>query len=156
MSLAPPPIQTALDTGRGMHPVWVRWFVDLFKKIGGTDGLDSGHYTPTLTLGANLDAAEARRCYWTRLKDTVFVSGSITADTSRSAVVTQLGLTLPVAPGFLLPEQCAGAGGSSGTVGATQIAEVFGDVTNQRATLQWVSGGIGSQRVSFSFAYEVA
>lgn len=151
MSLPPPPIQAWRD----MPPVWQRWFVSIFGKMGGSQGLDSGYYTPTLTLGANLDAAEARRCYWLRLKNTVFVSGSLTADTSRSAVVTQLGLALPVAPRFTSAHQCAGTGGSSSVVGQTQIAEVSADVANQRAQLQWVAGGIGSQSLSFSFAYEV-
>lgn len=36
------------------------------------------------------------------------------------------------------------------------FAEVFADPANQRATLQCVAVGIGSERLSFSFAYEVA
>lgn len=156
MSLVPPPIRTPIDTGAGMNPVWIRWFVDLFKNVGGSQGLDSGFYTPTLTPGDNVQSAESARCYWMRLKNTIVVSGSVTADPIHAAAVTRVGLALPVAPAFVATTQCAGAGGSSGTVGATQVAEVFADVANQRATLQWVSGGIGSQRVSFSFAYEVA
>jgi hypothetical protein len=36
-TLTPPPIRTPIETpGGGMHPVWQRWFIDLFRRAGGT------------------------------------------------------------------------------------------------------------------------
>jgi len=36
-TLTPPPIRTPIEAANGtMHPVWQRWFIDLFKRAGGT------------------------------------------------------------------------------------------------------------------------
>lgn len=115
--------------------------------------LDAGTYTPTLTNVANVEASTAYQCQYMRVGLTVTVSGKVDIDPTLAATSTQLGISLPIASNIGAVEDCAGVAFASGI--ATQGASILGDVTNNRAQLQYISGDITNQAMYFAFSYQV-
>lgn len=113
----------------------------------------SGTYTPTLTNVANLDASTAYQCQYLRVGNTVTVSGRVDIDPTLPATTTQLGISLPVASNIGAVEDVAGVGSSPGI--AAQVMAILGDVTNDRAELNWKSSDTTNQATYFTFTYRV-
>lgn len=113
----------------------------------------SGTYTPTLTGVANLDASTAYQCQYLRVGNVVSVSGRVDLDPTLTATSTQLGITLPFSSNIVAVGDCAGTAFASGV--AAQGAAILGDVTNNRAQLQYVSSDVTNQAMYFSFLYKI-
>lgn len=114
--------------------------------------LAAGTYTPTLTNVANLDASTAYQCQYIRVGATVTVSGQVDVDPTAS-VVTQLGISLPIASAIGAPEDVGGVAFASGIAG--QGAAIRGDAANDRAEMVWIAADVTNQPMSFTFSYQV-
>ena len=114
----------------------------------------SGTYTPTLTNSANLTSSTALQCQYMRVGSVVTVSGGVTLTPTILATLTTLGISLPIASTISAAQQLGGAADSAAVASAS--AAIFGDNVNNRATLQMVSVGTGSETFYFSFTYLVA
>lgn len=112
--------------------------------------LVSGVYTPTLTNVANLDASTAFQCQYMRVGSVVTVSGKVAVDPT-AAVLTQLGISLPIASNIGAQEDCAGTAAASGIAGF--CAAILGDSTNDRAQLEFIAVDLTNQPLYFSFSY---
>ena len=112
----------------------------------------SGTYTPTLTGVANVAASTAAACQWLRVGSVVTVTGVLDLDPT-AAALTQLGISLPIASNLTALGQCAGVAVAPGIAG--QCAAVRGDVTNDRAQLEYVAVDLTNQPWAFSFSYQV-
>lgn len=110
-------------------------------------------YTPTLTNVANLAASTAYQCQYLRVGSVVIVSGKVDVDPTAPAVLTRLGLSLPVASNIGAAEDVGGTAFASAIAG--QGAAILGDAANNRAELSWISGDITNQPMFFSFAYRI-
>ena len=110
-------------------------------------------YTPSLTNVANLDGSTAYEAQYIRIGNNVMVSGRVDVDPTAPAASTQLGISLPVASDLATAQQCAGTAFAPAIAG--QGAAILGDVTNNRAQMQWVSGDITNQPMYFTFMYRV-
>lgn len=114
----------------------------------------SGVYTPTVTNGANVDSSTPGACQWSRVGNTVTVSGSITLDTTAAAATaTTFGLSLPVPSAFALAGQCGGTGVGFATT--YEPAAISADTANDRAQFDFQSQSTGSRALTFSFTYQV-
>lgn len=114
--------------------------------------LASGVYTPTLTNVANLDASTAYECQWLRVGNVVTVSGKFDADSTAGGAATQLGISLPVASDLGALEDL---GGTAVSGGSSQTGSITGDLTNNRARVDYVAADTTNRVMSFIFAYQV-
>ena len=116
--------------------------------------LDSGVYSPTAVNVANLDATPSlSECQYLRVGSTVTVSGIATVNPTAPATLTQLGIPLPIASNIGAAEDCAGVAFASGIAGLG--AAIIGDAANNRAEMDWISGDVTNQTMSFTFTYQV-
>jgi hypothetical protein len=116
--------------------------------------LISGTYTPTLTNGTNVSSSSSAVCQWLRVGNTVTVSGRISVTHPSGVTPTDIGVSFPVASAITLAIQCAGTAVSSDTV-STLAGEVYGDATNDRATILYTSASAGANALTFQFTYLV-
>lgn len=114
----------------------------------------SGTYTPTLFNTTNVAASTAYACQWLRVGNVVTVSGKVDIDPTLAGD-TVLGISLPIASNIGAAEDLAGAAQAPGA--AAQGAALLGDLTNDRATLQYVAiaAALGNLSYYFTFTYEV-
>lgn len=115
--------------------------------------LDWGAYTPTLTNTTNLDASTAYPCQWVKIGGIVIVSGRVDIDPAAASAATSLGISLPVASDFANSYECSGTANVFAIPG--QSGSITADTTNNRATLNVVSGTTGNQGMTFIFMYQV-
>jgi len=114
----------------------------------------SGVYTPTRSAEANLDAnVTMSEAQWSRVRNTVTVSGRFTANPTLAATATSFELTLPVASNIGAVEDAAGVAFCGSIV--SQGGEVIGVVANDTAKIQWISGDVTEQLWSYIFSYQV-
>lgn len=113
----------------------------------------SSVYTPTLTNVANLSASTAYECQYSRVGNTVTVSGRVDVDPTTTLTSTQLGISLPIASNFGATEDCAGVAYAPGI--AAQGAGILADATNDRAQMQWMAADVTNQAMYFTFTYQV-
>lgn len=113
----------------------------------------AGIYTPILTNVANISASTAYSCQFMQVGNTVTISGKVDVDPALTATSTQLGISLPLFSNLGAAGNCAGTAFASGIAG--QGAAILGDVTNNRAQMQWVAGDISNQPMYFSFTYRI-
>jgi hypothetical protein len=116
-----------------------------------TQTTSSGTYTPTVTDIANTTSNVARVCQYLRVGNTVTVSGFIDLTVTAGATSTIVEISLPIASNFSAVENCAGGG----TAGTATLTSVYGSVTNDKATVFFVSSGTGSTAVAFQFTYTI-
>lgn len=116
-----------------------------------SDVISSGTYTPTLFNTANLTASTAYECQYSRVKNTVTVSGKVDVDPTLVATITQLGISLPIASNLGATEDLSGTAFAPSIAG--QGAAILGDVANDRAIMQWVSTDLTNQSMFFVFEY---
>lgn len=112
----------------------------------------SGTYTPTLTSVTNVAASTAFQCQWMRVGNVVTVSGRVSVDPT-AAGATILGISLPLASNLGAIEDCAGVAFANAVAG--QGAAIWGDATNDRASMEWVAIDVTNQGMSFIFTYEI-
>lgn len=121
-------------------------------KLDGMTNVTSGTYTPTLTNVANLDSSVAYVMQWMRIGNTVTVGGKIDVNPTAAGLV-QLGISLPVASDFTGNFQCGGAAASPGVAG--QSAAITGDITNNRAEMQFIAVDLNNRAMYCTFTYTV-
>lgn len=114
--------------------------------------LASGVYTPTLFNVTNLDGSTAYESQWIRVGSVVTVSGKFDADSTAGGTATQLGMSLPVASDIGALEDL---GGTAVSGGSSQTGSISGDLTNNRARVDYISADTTNRVMSFIFAYQV-
>ncbi len=114
--------------------------------------LDASTYTPTLTHSVNVAASTAYVCQYLRVGAVVTVSGQVDIDPTVGGD-TQLGLSLPIASNLASATQCAGTAVAPAVAG--QCAAILGDVTNDRAIVQWQAVDTANRAFYFTFSYLV-
>ena len=110
-------------------------------------------WTPTLTNVANLDGSTAFECLYLQLGGIVVVAGRVSVDPTLPATQTTLGISLPVASNLGAVEDAAGVAFAGAIAG--QGAAIEADAANNRLSMQWISGDVTDQPMSFIAAYEV-
>lgn len=112
-----------------------------------------GVYTPTLTSVANVSASTPWICRWSRDANVVTVYGRLeVTPTSAASVVTQLGISLPIASN--LQDNTRDLGGLANTAFGVHGA-IVADTTNDRAQLGFQSTNTASNSFYFTFQYNV-
>ena len=117
--------------------------------------MESGVYTPTLTIVANVDGGglTAYQCQYLRGGNVVSVSGRLDINPTLAATLTQVGISFPIPSNIGTNEDCGGVAFTPTIAG--QGAAIFGDVTNNRAQLEFVAGAATSQPMYFDFQYRI-
>lgn len=122
-----------------------------------TQYIASGTYTPTITNGANVSASTARKSQWIRVGNVVTVSVTVTTTQTNVSAVTDIGVSLPIASNLAVTYDLSGTGfryDAAGGGGST--IRVIGDVTNDRASLTWISNtNANTSDLTATFTYEV-
>jgi len=117
-------------------------------------GLASGVYTPTLTNVTNITASTAFQCQYCRVGTVVTVSGKVDIDPTAATALTQLGISLPIASNFGAAEDCGGTAAAAAVAGYS--AGIYGDLTNDRASLDFTTAADAANRTwNFIFSYRV-
>jgi len=112
----------------------------------------TGTYTPTLTNVTNLDTSGASVCAYTKIGTVVTVSGRVDLDPTAAGAV-ELGISLPIASNFTDNKQCSGIAFCNTVAG--QGAAILSDLTNDRASLQFVAVDTSNRVMMFIFQYQV-
>jgi|SRR6185312_4549354 len=112
----------------------------------------TGTYTPTLTNVTNLDTSGANLCAYTRIGSVVTVSGRVDLDPTAAGAV-ELGISLPIASNFTDNKQCSGIAFCNTVAG--QGAAILSDLTNDRASLQFIAVDTSNRVMMFVFQYQV-
>lgn len=112
----------------------------------------AGTYTPTLTNTTNLSASTAYQCQYMRVGSVVTVSGKVDVDPTGAGSCV-LGVTLPVSSDIGAQEDVAGTAACP-AVSGTAVA-ILGDVTNNRATFEWIAVDTANRSLFFTFTYRV-
>lgn len=114
--------------------------------------ITSGTYAPALFNVANLDPTPTSfTAQYSRVGNTVTVSGKVLVNPTTTLTLTQLGISLPIASALTQQEQCSGTAAASGI--ASQSAAIRGDATNDRAEMTWIATDVTDQPMYFSFTY---
>lgn len=119
---------------------------------GDVPTLSSGSYTPTLVSGANVAALTANPCTYTRVGDVVSVSGRVDVQATAGAVLTVVGIPLPIASNFAAATDC---NGTTACAGILQAGAVEADIVNDRASLRFIAQDTTSRGMIFNFSYVV-
>jgi hypothetical protein len=111
-----------------------------------------GTYTPTVTPIANVSASTAYICMYTRIGDTVHVSGKVDVQPTAGATITSLELTLPIASDIGVVTDLSG---NAATIGVTQCGGMDGNVANNTASLRYLAGDTTNRGLFFNFTYRI-
>jgi hypothetical protein len=121
----------------------------------GVTTCSEGTYTPTLTNVLNVTSSSAKVCQYTRVGNTVTVSGQVDVTPTAGAASTTVGISLPVASALTSSEQCAGSACEGGS-GQYAPGAILADAANDRASLVFKSVGAGAAHAMlFTFTYRV-
>ena len=112
----------------------------------------TGRYTPVLTNTTNITASTAYECNYQWTSGGAIVSGKIDADPTIAGSCV-LGMSFPFASAITAAEQCAGTAFCPAIAG--QGAAILGDLTNDRATMQWIAVDVTNQPMYFSYFYRI-
>ncbi|GAA5075465.1 hypothetical protein [Lysobacter panacisoli] len=117
--------------------------------------ITSGTYTPTLTNGGNVATSTPFTCQYLRTGNTVTVSGKFDLTTTAAAgTQSTINVSLPIASNLANQNELAGtAAGFAGS--SVESCGVFGDSTNDRATVSFYATQTGSRSFFFQFTYRV-
>lgn len=111
-------------------------------------------YTPTITNVTNVSSSVAAQCQYSRVGNTVTVSGMVQIDPTSASVATEIGISLPIASNFTLFTHCSGSAAAKGSVSLS--GAILADTTNDRASLQFVNTtDTGNNFWHFHFSYTV-
>lgn len=145
------------DTGRisqcqaelGSSPSWT-----FISSPSSVSALLSGTYTPTLTNEANLNSSTAYICQYVRVGDVVTVSGKVDVDITSATILTQLGISLPIASDLANSQECSGVASVPGGVSPNSAA-ILGNTANNRARMEWNPSTAYVSAMYFQFMYLV-
>lgn len=113
----------------------------------------SGTYTPTLTNAANIDTSTSYEAQYIRVGNIVTVSGNVEIDATNDNTQTTLGISLPFSSDIGLVGDLAGTAYCD--VVAGMGSAVFGDVTNNRASLSYVTTETVNEDFFYTFTYQI-
>jgi len=113
----------------------------------------SGTYTPTLTNVTNVAASTARLCTWSRLGNSVTVSGQLDIDLTTTLLASEVGMSLPIPSALTTAFQL---GGTANSTSSQSIWGIQADATNDRAKFK-ATGivPVTNDTYTFLFQYEV-
>jgi hypothetical protein len=116
----------------------------------------SGTYTPTLTAVSNVAATTARSMHWIRVGNVVTVAGHLDVDpTAASSTVTQVGISIPIASDFANIHELGGTAYGLNGSSTAQYGGMTGDVTNNRAQLDFLAGSASNNTWTVTFTYVI-
>jgi hypothetical protein len=115
----------------------------------------SGTYTPTLTNGTNVAASTAFLAMYMRLGDIVHVAGQVSIDPTADDSLTRLGISLPISSDLAQIYDLSVVLTADGSTGDTEAGAIYGDVANNRATVDFTSRRIDNHVFQFVFTYRV-
>lgn len=115
--------------------------------------VDSGTYTPTVTMVLNLDSVTAHGCQYLRVGNVVTVSGEVGFDCTSIGSLTQFRVSLPIASNFSNAYECAGGGAEKFTA-AQSACTIQADTTNDAASIIFRASSSASS-IFFSFTYQI-
>lgn len=110
-----------------------------------------GTYTPTLTNGTNIASSTPRLSTYSRIGNTVTVSGQLDV-TGTATGNSIIGISLPIASTLLTAYQL---GGNANAYAVVQNGGIYGQPTGTRAELRFQAIDTASNTMCFSFQYEV-
>ena len=110
-------------------------------------------YTPALSNVANLDGSTSFTFQYTAVNGMVTVSGRVQIDPTFPAILTQLGIALPVASNLAASSDVGGVAFATNIAG--QGAAILADTANDQALMQYVSGDITAQPMAVMFQYRI-
>lgn len=114
--------------------------------------LAAGTYTPTLTDVVNLTSSTAFQCQYSRVGDTVTVSGKVNMQPTAGGAV-ELGMSLPIASNIGAEEDVGGTAACADVAG--EVVAIMGDSGSNRASFQFVATDTSNNEFFFSFTYRV-
>lgn len=112
--------------------------------------IDSDVFTPVLTPRANVTDAVAYECQYMKVGNVVTAAGALDIQPTAGAVETMVGISLPLASGFIGIEQC---GGSANALGVVASGGILADVAEEEAMLNFIAPDASLRTWSFSFTY---
>ena len=113
--------------------------------------LASGTYTPTLTNSTNVSASTAYAAQYSRVGNTVTVSGEVDIDPTTTLTLTVLGVTLPISSAIANTYEVAGTSADE----LNTAARVAGNVANDRAEIRFTPVDVTNRRFSYTFTYQI-
>ena len=113
----------------------------------------SGTYTPTITSITNIDSASASPAQYMRVGNAVTVSGYVAVDPT-AAASTEIAISLPIASNFANDYECAGHAVANGVTNG-ECAPIYGDSTNNRASMAWETSFTFGNRFYYTFTYQI-
>lgn len=146
------PISLGSNNGASIHVVG---YIDGTTKIGsgGTPlaVISTGTYTPTLTSVTNLDGTTAVQATFLRVGNQVTVYGNFSADATTTLVLTNMGISLPIASDLVNDQDLGGAGSND----LRESLVMIGDVASNRADVYWTPVSTADKKFSFTFSYTI-
>jgi hypothetical protein len=120
-------------------------------NAAGAAAITSGTYTPTLTIGTNVDRTTSSVCQYMRVGNIITVSGEFQVD-AKGPGAFEIGISLPVPADLAATAEVGGTAASSGSV----MLRLSGDVTNNRVRVNGVAANGTNTAYSFMFTYKLA
>lgn len=141
-----PPANTPyFSAGGQVSEPWRRFYLSQGTTASGT-------YTPTLTNVTNLDGSTAYVCQYLVVGRSCTVSGKVDVNPTATAA-TELGISLPFTTDFTTTQDCGGVAFCPSI--ASEGAAILADVTNNRASMQWVTLSAADHTMAFTLTYQV-
>jgi hypothetical protein len=127
----------------------------VISAVGSTGVVRGGTYTPTGGLATNLAAITPQLAHWTRVGNTVTVSGRVTLDpTAGGATQTQFTLTLPIASDFANADDLCGVVTLlSGTTSASGV--LVANTSTNLCVGNYVSNSTAAEDWCYTYSYIV-
>lgn len=112
----------------------------------------SGVWIPTLTLVTNISAATTAVCGYIKKGNYVQCAGGIGINPT-GAGAAELGMSLPIDSSFTIIRQCGGVC-TTHLVVSVSIG-ILADITNDRASFQWIVVDTANRNYFFTFGYQL-
>jgi hypothetical protein len=110
-------------------------------------------FVPSCTSILNVASTTSFNTRWVRIGNVVTVSGQVTVTPSGASTQTQLSISFPIASNISLPEQCSGSAVAFDVNSVS--ANIYGDVANQYAVMNFYPYSTNPIVFGFSFSYQV-
>lgn len=115
--------------------------------------LADGIYTPTLTNVANISSSAAHSCIYSKIGNTVIVSGKVEfTTTTGGGTLTRLGISIPFASNFASDADCSG---TAFELSDLEGAVIIADTTNDRMELRYNDDTAASHIMRFNCSYRI-
>lgn len=137
--------------GGNPAPVWRGLRFNDGSSGGAATNAASGVFTPSLTVGANVNRAGVSVCQFIRVGNIVTMSGELQIDAKGPGAI-EVGMSLPAAPRFTALGDAAGTAAS----GAGGMLRLSADAAANRVKVSGVAGGKGNVGYSFVLTYKVS